>query len=96
MLDTLQNVASQAPVVLAQVQKLRDAIQQPPETLEREGRRFTQRLALTAQACLMLEHSSAEASSAFIGSRFDADWGPVTGITSGTSDAAGLLRAAWA
>lgn len=95
VLDTLQDVASQAPVVLAQVQKLRDAIQQSPEALERDGRRFTQRLALTAQACLMLQHANAEASAAFISSRFDPDWGPVTGITSGTSDAAGLLRAAW-
>lgn len=96
VLDNLQSVASQAPAVLTQVQKLRDAIQLPAETLEREARRFTQRLALTAQACLMLEHASADASAAFIGSRFDPDWGPVTGITSGTRDAAGLLRAAWA
>jgi putative acyl-CoA dehydrogenase len=54
-----------------------------------------QRLVLTAQACLMLQHASPEASAAFIGSRFDPDWGPVTGISAGTSDPAALLRAAW-
>ena len=96
VLDHLQDVASQAPVVLAQVQKLRDAMAQPPEALERQARRFTQRLALTTQACLMLQHASADASAAFIGSRFDPDWGPVTGITAGTADPAALLRAAWA
>jgi hypothetical protein len=48
-----------------------------------------------AQACLMLQFASPEASAAFIGSRFDPDWGPMTGISSGTSDQAALLRAAW-
>ena len=95
VLDHLQDVATQAPTVLAQVHKLRDALTLPPETLEREARRFTQRLALVTQACLMLQHASSEASSAFIGSRFDPDWGPVMGITAGTADPAALLRAAW-
>ena len=81
---------------MAQLHKLRDALQQPPATLERQARRFTQRLALVTQACLMLQHASAEASAAFIGSRFDPDWGPVMGITAGTADPAALLRAAWA
>ena len=96
VLDHLQDVATQAPTVLAQVHTLRDAIQQAPETLERQARRFTQRLALTTQACLMLQHASTEASAAFIGSRFDPDWGPVTGITAGTTDPAALLRSVWA
>jgi len=52
-------------------------------------------LIITAQACLMLQHASPEASAAFIGSRFDPDWGPVAGISTGTSDPAALLRAAW-
>ena len=96
VLDHLQDVATQAPVVLAQVQKLRDALQQPPDTLEPQARRFTQRLALTTQACLMLQHASADASDAFIGSRFDPDWGPVAGISAGTSNPMALLDAAWA
>ena len=92
--DRLQDAATQAPTVLSQLNKLRDAIARAPETLEREARRFTQRLALVGQACLMLRHASAEASAAFIGSRFDPDWGPVSGISSGTSNPAALLRAA--
>ena len=96
VLDHLHGVATQYTVVMAQLHKLRDALQQPPATLEREARRFTQRLALVTQASLMLQHASAEASAAFIGSRFDPDWGPVTGITAGTADPAALLRAAWA
>jgi len=95
VLDHLQQVASQDSRLRAQAQALRDAVVLPPAELERQARRFTQRLVLTAQACLMLQHASAEASAAFIGSRFDPDWGPVTGITSGTSDPAALLRAAW-
>lgn len=96
VLDHLHSIATQDAVVMAQLQKLRHAMQQPPETLEREARRFTQRLALVTQACLMLQHASADASAAFIGSRFDPDWGPVAGITAGTADPAALLRAAWA
>ncbi len=96
VLDQLQEVAAQAPVVLSQVSRLRDAIARPPEQLEREARRFTQRLALVSQACLMLRHASPDASAAFIGSRFDPDWGPVAGVTSGTSHPAALLRDAWA
>ncbi|MBB3179265.1 acyl-CoA dehydrogenase family protein [Variovorax sp. Sphag1AA] len=95
VLDHLRDVASQDATLLAQTQWLRDAIQLPPEQLERQARRFTQRLVLTAQACLMLQHASPEASAAFIGSRFDPDWGPVTGISAGTTDPAALLRAAW-
>ena len=96
LLDHLQDIATQAPPLLAQVQQLRAALQLPPETLEPQARRFTQRLALTAQGCLMLQHASTAAASAFIGSRFDPDWGPVMGITSGSHDPAALLRAAWA
>jgi putative acyl-CoA dehydrogenase len=94
--DSLRDVATQAPGVLAQVDKLRDAIAQSPDALEREARRFTQRLALVSQACLMLRHASSDASAAFIGSRFDPEWGPVIGVSSGTTNPAALLRAAWA
>ena len=95
VLDGLQEVATQAPPVLAQVRKLRDAVVQPPDALEREARRFTQRLALVSQAWLMLRHAGADESAAFVGSRFDPDWGPVAGVISGTIKPAALLRAAW-
>ncbi|GGH52321.1 acyl-CoA dehydrogenase [Comamonas phosphati] len=95
LLDHLQDAASQEPLLAAQVGKLRAAVTQPPQALEREARRFTQRLALTVQASLMLRHADSAAASAFIASRFDADWGPVTGVACGTDDPAALLRAAW-
>jgi putative acyl-CoA dehydrogenase len=95
VLDHLQQVASQDARLRHQVAALRDATRLPPPELERQARRFTQRLVLAAQACLMLEHASTEASTAFIASRFDPDWGPVTGITAGSTDPAALLRAAW-
>ncbi|MDD0810950.1 acyl-CoA dehydrogenase family protein [Curvibacter sp. RS43] len=96
VLDQLQAVASQAPELLSQVQRLRRELMLPPEVLEAQARRFTQRLALTAQACLMLQHASTRAANAFIASRFDPDWGPVTGISAGTPHTAELLQAAWA
>ena len=94
--DSLRDVATQAPAVLARLDKLRDAVAQSPDALEREARRFTQRLALISQACLMLRHASGDASAAFIGSRFDPEWGPVIGVSSGTTNPAALLGAAWA
>jgi putative acyl-CoA dehydrogenase len=94
--DSLRDVATQAPAVLTQLDRLRDAAAQSPDAPEREARRFTQRLALVSQACLMLRHASGDASAAFIGSRFDPEWGPVIGVSSGTTNPAALLRAAWA
>ena len=96
VLDQLQHTASQEPVLQRQVQQLRQDLMQQPELLETQARRFTQRLVLTAQACLMLEQSSAQASAAFISSRFDPDWGPVSGISAGTDAPETLIRAAWA
>ena len=74
-----------------QLASLQQMLRLPPADLERQARRFTQRLVLTVQACLMLQHAGSAASAAFVGSRFDTDWGPVTGISSGTTD-----PAAWA
>ncbi|TAN12512.1 MAG: DNA alkylation response protein [Burkholderiaceae bacterium] len=96
LLDHLGEIASQEPVLAARVRKLRDAIAQPAERLERQGRRFTQSLALTVQGCLMLRDASDEAAAAFIASRFDPDWGAVLGVDCGSDDAAALLREAWA
>ena len=98
VLEHLAGIAAQAQAraVAAQVDWLQRAMQQSPEALEPQARRFTQKLVLAAQACLMLQHASGEASAAFVGSRFDPDWGPVTGIGAGTSKPAALLDAAWA
>ena len=95
VLDRLRDVASQDGRLHAQVQGLRDAVALAPAELERQARRFTQRLALTVQACLMLQHASAEASAAFIGSRCDPDWGTLAGVSCGTREPLALLQAAW-
>lgn len=95
VLDQLHEVATGEPRVQDALQAVRKMTQLPPQELEQQARRFTQRLVLAAQACLMLEHASAEESAAFLSSRFDPEWGPVTGISAGTSDPAALLRAAW-
>jgi putative acyl-CoA dehydrogenase len=93
--DRLAEVASQAPRVLAQVQALRDTLRLPVEELERQARRFAQRLVLATQACLMLEHADGANADAFIASRLDVGWGAVVGITSGAADPAAILRSAW-
>ncbi|MDM0113913.1 acyl-CoA dehydrogenase family protein [Variovorax sp. J22R133] len=95
VLARLGEIAAHEPRVLAQVQSLRDALQLPPDALERQARRFTQRLALTVQACLMLQYAEGDRAQAFINSRFDPEWGAVGGITSGTANPAAILRAAW-
>jgi putative acyl-CoA dehydrogenase len=64
--------------------------------LERQARRLTQRLVLIVQACLMLQHADGIVCAAFIGSRFDADWGAVSGIGAATSDPASVLATVWA
>jgi putative acyl-CoA dehydrogenase len=96
VLDDLQKTASQDRTLTKQLRDLRELVRLPPEALEPQGRRLTQKLALAVQACLMLRHASAEAAAAFLASRYDPDWGSTSGIVCGTSDAAGLLRAAWA
>ncbi|MBS3020816.1 putative acyl-CoA dehydrogenase AidB [Comamonas sp. PE63] len=95
LLDHLQQVGAEEAVLRTQVDKLRQAIMLPPQDLEREARRFTQRLALTVQATLMLQHAGNDSAAAFLGSRFDPDWGPVAGVACGSSDPAALLRNAW-
>jgi len=95
VLDQLGGIAAGEPRLQAELQAVRGMVQLPPQDLERQARRFTQRLVLAAQACLMLEHASAEASAAFVSSRFDPDWGAVTGIGAGTDDPGALVRAAW-
>ncbi|MDM0090972.1 MULTISPECIES: acyl-CoA dehydrogenase family protein [unclassified Variovorax] len=95
VLEQLQGIAAGEPRLLAELEALRRMVQLPPQELERQARRFTQRLVRATQASLMLQHASADASAAFLSSRFDPDWGPVTGISAGTGDPGALVRAAW-
>ncbi len=93
--EHLVPVASQDKRIQQHLASLLQALKLPPEELERQARRVTQRLVLTVQACLMLQHTSSEASAAFIDSRFDPEWGMVIGVTSGSRDPAALLKAVW-
>lgn len=95
VLGHLLDVAADEPVVRSQIEQLRAKLLQPAPDVEREARRLTQKLALCAQAGLMLQHASSAAAAAFIGSRFDPDWGTVFGVGAGAIDVAALLRDAW-
>jgi len=95
VLDYLCDVAVAEPILYAEVEKLRQNLQRPPDELERQARRITQHLALCVQAVLMLQYASSTAAGAFIASRFDTDWGPVLGISAGCDDVAGLLDENW-
>ena len=95
VLDHLESVAATEPRLRQQIVHLRQDFQRLPSELERAARRIAQRLALSVQACLMLQHASPAAAAAFLGSRFDPEWGPVVGIGAGTDDPAALLRDAW-
>ena len=93
--DHLAPIASQDARLQQHLGAVLQMLRLPPTELEGQARRFTQRLVLLVQACLMLQHASSAASAAFIGSRFDPDWGAVTGIGLGSSDPAALLAGAW-
>jgi putative acyl-CoA dehydrogenase len=96
LVEHLAAIASQDRRVQQQLDSLVAMLRLPAHDLERQARRFTQKLVLTVQACLMLQHASGAAAGAFIESRFDPDWGAVSGTTSGTLDPAAILRSAWA
>lgn len=67
----------------------------PPEQREMLARRFVQRLVLTAQAGLMLQHAPAPIADAFIGSRTDAECGRVYGTLAAPSLQQQILERAW-
>ncbi len=96
VLESLAETASQDMRLAAQLQTLGTMLRLPPEQLEMQARRFTQILALTVQGCLLLKHESGVLSSAFIASRFGADWGAAMGANCGTDDPEAVLSAVWA
>jgi putative acyl-CoA dehydrogenase len=55
-------------------------LQSPPAELEGQGRQFTARLAVLAQACLLRRSAPAFVADAFIATRLDGHWGAVTGL----------------
>ncbi|MDR2851808.1 MAG: acyl-CoA dehydrogenase family protein [Burkholderiaceae bacterium] len=95
VLDWLDAATAGEARVRAQVRRVREALQRPAAEQERQARCTAQRLALCAQAALLLKHGSATIAQAFIASRFDPDWGALVGVRSGSSHPATLLRESW-
>ena len=74
---------------------LRSAWQQVPGTMEASARRMAQQLVLLLQAALLRDHAPAFVADAFIGSRFDPQWGRVFGTLADPSDHVALIDRAW-
>jgi len=79
LLDQLGADADGDAAVQAEVEALRGMLATKPDELEGLGRRFAQRLVLTAQAVLLRKHAPAAVADAFIASRLDPQWGRVVG-----------------
>ncbi len=96
LLDELADAASGEQRLQAELQALRELLAAPPGELEALGRRFAERLVLTAQACLLRSHAPAVVADAFIASRLDARWGHVVGaLDTRQIDVAALLERAF-
>jgi putative acyl-CoA dehydrogenase len=59
---------------------LAQLLQSPPAELEGQGRQFTARLCVLAQACLLRRHAPAFVADAFIATRYNGHWGQVSGM----------------
>ncbi len=79
LLDEFAAYGGDEPRIRGELKALRDALSLPGDELEALGRRFTQRLVLTAQACLLRRQAPAVAAEGFLTTRFDGQWGRVVG-----------------
>jgi len=80
LLDELQRGAAGEPRLAAEADALRTLLRTtPPAELEGLGRRFAERLVLTAMAVLLHRDAPAFVSQAFIATRLDPRWGRVAG-----------------
>ncbi|TFW06401.1 isovaleryl-CoA dehydrogenase [Oxalobacteraceae bacterium OM1] len=95
LLDDFSASAATHPGMSELVNGLRRALGTPPEQREALARRFVQRLALTAQACLMLKHAPTAMAEAFIASRIDSESGRVYGTLGSASLQQDILARAW-
>jgi putative acyl-CoA dehydrogenase len=86
LLDELAREGGDEPRLAAEFQALRTLLASDPAGLEAQARRFTTRLVLLAQACLMRGRVPPQVTDAFLATRFDPLWGRVTGAV----DAAAL------
>ena len=80
LFDELAPAAADEPRLRAELQGLQEMVTKtPPDQLEALGRRFAERLVLTAQACLLRQHAPAFVADAFLATRLDPRWGHVVG-----------------
>jgi putative acyl-CoA dehydrogenase len=95
LLDGLDKIAAAHPGMRALLAGLRADLAAPPDQRETLARRFTQRLALAAQASLMLQHAPAAIADAFIVSRTDTECGRVYGTLAASAPQREILERAW-
>ncbi len=96
LLDDLAQCSRGDARLLPQCLALTDMVRRPAEALEPEGRRLVRRLVLLVQATLLLQDAPDFVSDAFIGSRFDPEWGGVYGVLPAQADSAAIIDRALA
>jgi putative acyl-CoA dehydrogenase len=79
LLDELSRDGAGEQRLDAEVQALRQMLAADPARLEEQARRFTARLVVVAQACLLRRRAPTEVADSFLASRLDAHWGRVSG-----------------
>ena len=95
LLAQLKDTAAAHPGLQNLVHALQKDLATPPEQREILARRFVQRLVLTAQASLMLQHAPTPIADAFIASRIDAECGRVYGTLAAPALQHEILGRAW-
>ena len=79
MLDEVRPAAAEHPVLARAVDEIDELVLAPEHT----SRYLVTRLALVAQAALLLEHAPTVVAEAFIASRLGSGWGPGYGTLRG-------------
>ncbi len=84
VLDEIRPAAAEHPLLADAVAEIEELVSTPEDT----GRYLVTRLALAAQAALLVEHAPNAVADAFIGSRLGTGWGPGYGTLRGVDFAA--------
>lgn len=95
LLDSLLDIAREHKGLRELIAELRTDLALPAAQQEMQARRFTQRLVLVAQSCLMLQAAPAHIADAFVSSRLDAESGRVYGTLATPLAAQEILERAW-